>query len=166
MTAQRAVTDALTAVQAEDWLGANTHFQLATEAMSSLDESVEGIDAVRALQAELQRTQAGVQSRIDEAIEAEAARLVVVELCGAEAPQLSPWDGGSFEVERFVKETAHDPSSVEVSRCTQPRLTDKCWELTCDVRGRNAFGAMVLDHKTFYVGHVPGRTVRRVIGTN
>jgi hypothetical protein len=71
--------------------------------------------------------------------------------CG-DKPVCSAWDGGCLAIESALKRTAHDPSSIDVENCTDPVLYERqCWVTTCDVRGRNAFGAMILQRKQFSI---------------
>lgn len=80
-----------------------------------------------------------------------------VQSCG-NAPKHSEWDNGNFEAERLTKRSAHDPDSIDVENCTPPKLTSgKCWVYTCEVRGKNVFGAMVLNRRTFQEN---GTTIR------
>jgi hypothetical protein len=70
-------------------------------------------------------------------------------LCG-EKPTVSGWDGSLIGLESALKETANDPDSIDVKNCTQPLLSsENCWVSTCDVRGKNAFGAKILKRMTF-----------------
>lgn len=70
-------------------------------------------------------------------------------LCGP-APVVGAWDGELVGLERALKETANDPDSIDVENCTQPVLTKgRCWMSTCNVRGKNAFGALILLRKTY-----------------
>jgi hypothetical protein len=72
-------------------------------------------------------------------------------LCGAQ-PKRSAWDGEIAEVTLTVRQVAHDPDSIDVKNCTPPLLSKKdCWVTTCDVRGKNAFGAFVLSQRTFSI---------------
>ncbi|MGE0324086.1 MAG: DUF4339 domain-containing protein [Polyangiaceae bacterium] len=72
-----------------------------------------------------------------------------VAACG-EAPQISPWDGEVVGLESVLARSAHDPDSIDVETCTRPIMTKKiCWLFKCDVRGKNVFGAKVLEVKTF-----------------
>jgi hypothetical protein len=80
--------------------------------------------------------------------EAQALRAV----CGAEPPRRSDWDGSYVGVERLIKQSAHDPSSIDVEGCTVAVLTKSCWETHCKYRGNNAFGAKVVNAGTFYLG--------------
>jgi hypothetical protein len=69
--------------------------------------------------------------------------------CG-ERPRLGAWDGEVVGLERVLKQHAHDPNSIDVENCTEPVLTDReCWKFRCDVRGKNAFGAMVLTQPSY-----------------
>jgi hypothetical protein len=96
----------------------------------------------------------------DEAAEAAA----LAELCG-DRPTPDAWDGGLIPVERFMKDNANDPDSIDVEACSMPVLTKNCWKTTCKVRGKNAFGAMVLNVNTFYIGRNPQmRSMGIVIG--
>jgi len=65
-------------------------------------------------------------------------------------------------LESKIEESAHDPDSIDVSNCTRPVLSkDNCWVSTCDVRGKNAFGALTLQKQTWSyskaLGFRPGR---------
>ncbi|NUP07963.1 MAG: hypothetical protein HOW73_18105 [Polyangiaceae bacterium] len=72
-------------------------------------------------------------------------------ICG-ERPNPSAWDGSIYAVTRAVKEYAHDPDSIEVTECAVPKLSaDSCWVTVCKVRGKNAFGATILNVKGFSI---------------
>jgi hypothetical protein len=83
-------------------------------------------------------------------LEASANReLAYVTSCG-EQPQHLGWDGGNLEAELFMRKAAHDPGSIDVESCSVPTLTMRdCWHYTCNVRGKNVFGALVLNRTTF-----------------
>lgn len=75
-------------------------------------------------------------------------------VCSRE-PYRSDWDGEYGTVESAVKRAAHDPSSIDVLNCTQAVLyRDQCWVTTCEVRGKNAFGAKVLEQRRFSISNV------------
>lgn len=83
------------------------------------------------------------QRRIDALDEADRKRLLAK--CGSK-PERSAFDGGIRAVEDFAKKTAYDPDSIDVENCTEPTLSEEsCWATTCEVRGKNAFGAKVLN---------------------
>lgn len=91
------------------------------------------------------------QRKHDKAKETESRAELYAALCG-DPPTRSSWDGEVLEVTFAVKKVAHDPDSIEVESCTPPVLSKKdCWVTTCNVRGKNAFGALVLNQKTFSV---------------
>jgi hypothetical protein len=63
---------------------------------------------------------------------------------------LRGFDGECSGIERALKRVAHGPGSIDVENCTDPQLTrEKCWVTRCGVRGRNAFGGMILQRKVF-----------------
>lgn len=87
-------------------------------------------------------------------IEANSMRESIAQarICGG-IPALSTWDGEVIGAERHLKQSAHDPSSIDVADCSEPQLTkDRCWLTTCNVRGRNTYGALVLSRWRFWVG--------------
>lgn len=66
-------------------------------------------------------------------------------------PRRSEWDGAYYEVQRLLKRTAHDPSSIEMLPCTLAVETAAGWLTTCEFRGRNALGALVLERAQFVI---------------
>lgn len=77
-------------------------------------------------------------------------------LCG-DKPGLSAWDGEVIGLESQLRESANDPDSIDVEKCTDPQLTtDNCWVVTCNVRGKNGFGALILLRKTYYYSKALG----------
>ncbi len=50
----------------------------------------------------------------------------------------------------LMEQAAHDPDSIEVDNCSEPQLDNRaCWTWSCNVRGRNMFGALVLNRRRF-----------------
>lgn len=50
----------------------------------------------------------------------------------------------------LMRQAAHDPGSIDVDNCSAPQLDDRaCWTWACNVRGRNMFGALVLNRRRF-----------------
>jgi hypothetical protein len=81
--------------------------------------------------------------------EAEAQAQAYAALCGPK-PENSAWDGSIVGLEDALKETAHDPDSIEIAGCTKAVLTgEACWVFRCKVRGRNMLGARILQTRTF-----------------
>jgi len=59
----------------------------------------------------------------------------------------------------YLQRTANDPDSIEVTNCSDPVVKlGTCWSVVCDVRGKNAFNAKVLNRIVFTVrnGNVIG----------
>lgn len=78
-----------------------------------------------------------------------AAAEALAALCG-QKPICGGWDGECVGIESALKRVAHDPDSIDVESCTDPVLTkDNCWVTSCNVRGKNAFGALILNRKRF-----------------
>lgn len=101
----------------------------------------------------LDRQRARFRRQVERAQREETIGLARVALCGEAAPLVGGFDGELVGAERFVARAAHDPDSVDVENCTPPVLTtDACWISVCDVRAKNAFGALVLNRYRFSVG--------------
>ena len=66
-------------------------------------------------------------------------------------PEQSGWDGSYRPVKRYLEEKANDPSSIEVKGCTPVSYSNEGWLVACDYRGKNAFGAMVLNSNWFVI---------------
>jgi len=66
-------------------------------------------------------------------------------------PVRSSWDGSYPVIERYLKKVAHDPDSIEIVKCTDVFYTKSGWLVGCYFRGRNAFGAKVMDAKWFTI---------------
>lgn len=99
------------------------------------------------------RRRRSIRGAVSRARREAAERVALSVLCGDRAPIVGGWDGELVGAESYMKRTAHDPDSIDVENCTQPVLTRRfCWVSRCQVRGRNAFGAMVLNTVAFSVG--------------
>ena len=77
----------------------------------------------------------------DEAEQRELEKTVA--RCGKNEP-------GTSAIKSYLRSVANDPGSVSIEQCSRPSLTAECWETTCTFRGKNAFGAYVIDSATFY----------------
>ncbi|MBK7042985.1 MAG: hypothetical protein IPH50_04370 [Rhodanobacteraceae bacterium] len=66
-------------------------------------------------------------------------------------PVQSAWDGSYSEIDRYLKRMAHDPDSIEFVGCSAPLVTDGGWNIRCEYRGKNAFGALVRNDQWFLV---------------
>lgn len=98
--------------------------------------------ALRREQARSARAAAAEQARQAKIAEAEAVRQEYVTTCGP-MPEIANLLAG---IEVDLRQTAHDPDSIDVARCSVPELTARdCWITECAVRGRNGFGALILN---------------------
>lgn len=138
-----------------DAVAAETAYDAALSALSTI--SGEPLDDNARQIRGLRRRLEGARRRNHHAAErlgrTRAARTAQRDRCGP-APMLSSWDGELIGSEPYVRQSAHDPDSIDVEHCTQPSLTvdtDHCWVTTCDVLGRNGFGAMMRNRMQFEV---------------
>lgn len=101
----------------------------------------------------LDRQRARYRRQVDRAQRAENERIARIAVCGDRPPLIGGFDGELVGSESYVARAANDPDSIDVANCTPPVLTERaCWVTDCDVRGRNAFGALVLSRYRFSVG--------------
>lgn len=82
--------------------------------------------------------------------EEEAAKEAKALLMGKK-PIRSSWDGSYTEVERYLKQTAHDPDSIKFENCSEPYVTDDGWGVLCIYRGKNGFGALIRQANWFII---------------
>ena len=59
----------------------------------------------------------------------------------------------SPEIEIYLRETAHDPDSIELDKCTDVKRTQHGWLVGCTYRGRNSFGGVVKKANWFTIRH-------------
>jgi hypothetical protein len=138
----------------KDYLSADATLEEGLAQLDTIPDDYVNRKAVASLRKELLSARKKISRGVATAKKDEAELAALLVVCGRE-PKPDAWDGGLLEVERFMKNSAHDPSSIDVESCTRPRLTKKCWETTCIVRGSNAFGAKVAQQPTFYVASIP-----------
>ncbi len=92
------------------------------------------------------RIQPGLD-RIKAQLEAEQ----LLEAVRGPKPINSPWDGSVPEVERYLERVLNDPDSYEHVSSTVPVVRGEYWLVRSSFRGKNAFGGLVLNTKTFYI---------------
>lgn len=65
-------------------------------------------------------------------------------------------DESYLEVKLYLKQAMNDPSSLEMIGCSDVNRSGNGWEVTCKYRGKNAFGAKVINTTLFIIkqGHV------------
>lgn len=66
-------------------------------------------------------------------------------------PRYSPWDGSCTPCEEYVKPRMNDPDSYEHVRSTMPMAQGKNWVVDMAYRGKNGFGAKVLQANRFLI---------------
>lgn len=132
------------------FIEAQTFFVTARDLLKGI-----GDPAAKTLGLNLSRTAGAVESKLkllkkpaerEEAAlqKARIEREALAYACG-DKPERSAWDGAIIGLESELKENAHDPSSIDVSACSEPVMSDKhCWTFRCKVRGKNLFGALIL----------------------
>ena len=158
-----AFRDAKALVEKREWLAADRALDATSQhlvALETADPSFRklvdgGFDPGRK-KAEVSAAKAGIAGAVVSARKQQAAAEAVkakeetyLALCG-EAPRVSSWDGAPVGLESAIKKIANDPDSIDVSDCTTPVLSkDNCWVSTCNVRGKNGFGALILLRQTW-----------------
>lgn len=145
-----AIQKADEAASAKRWIAADDEYSRASGSLSALDQGAMHEKVVAALAGRIERGQKRIASKVKTAREERAQLEALKATCGKK-PERSAWDGEIVGLESAVKRTAHDPGSIDIENCTEPVLTEACWRTTCQVRGKNAFGAQVLNSMTFLV---------------
>lgn len=148
-----------TALAAEhaDAVAAEDSYDAALVAIDALDEAaIAGREReVRDTRRRVERARRSNHSRAERLRRQRVEHAARMAVCG-EAPTVSAWDGELIGAERIMRSSAHDPDSIDVENCSPPALAvsrNYCWLSTCDVRGRNLFGAMVRNRIQFEARH-------------
>jgi chromosome segregation ATPase len=66
-------------------------------------------------------------------------------------PINSAWDGSVSAVERYLKSALHDPGSYDHIRTSVVVGEGDYWVVVSSFRGKNAFGALVINTKKFFI---------------
>jgi hypothetical protein len=86
-----------------------------------------------------------------ETARADAQAQALLAQCGPK-PKVFELNGSLVGAKEFVQRTANDPDSIEVTNCSEPFVKPgTCWSVVCDVRGKNAFNAKVLNRMVFTI---------------
>ena len=144
----------LVLLEEKSYIDASASMDAALLSLDKLPDDYVNKKAATGLKREISRKQKGFASKKKKEEDALARALAEQLVCG-DRPQPDGWDGGLIAVDRYMKDRAHDPSSIDSEQCSQPVMTDNCWKTTCKVRGKNAFGAEVLNVHTLYLGRHP-----------
>lgn len=134
----------------EQWIDAEELYSDALEGIGPIAGTKIAPTGVRRLRRDAEKGKRSVASEAKKERDERERVAVLMATCG-DRPRRSQWDGEIIGIESAVKRTAHDPGSIDIENCTPAVLTDACWKTTCQVRGKNAFGASVLNVVTFYV---------------
>lgn len=81
----------------------------------------------------------------------EEARAAVLAAIRGPKPMNSPWDGSVHEVERYLDQVMKDPDSYKHVGSTQVVGEGNYWVVSSRFRGKNSFGAMVINQKKFFI---------------
>lgn len=116
--------------------------------------AVERTDEFTKLLAEVEKERAAIDVRakpLREAAEQKAREeRAVAEMRGIQ-PKTDPATGVPLAVKKHMVATAHDPSSLSYHGCTRPRVYEGAWLVTCEIRGKNMFGALILQTREFAI---------------
>jgi hypothetical protein len=153
---QSLVKEAKASMKDAEWLTADTQLKEAAELGASIVVTNEakghlakGV-AVPKLLSEVKALSATVRPKADREAEEIARKAVYLAVCG-DKPRRQ-WDGEYPFLEAIVRQSAHDPDSMDVENCEEAVLTEsRCWRTRCDVCGKNVFGAMVRNQRTFFM---------------
>ena len=142
----------------KSWAAASSHYssaiEVAEKANTYLGNHWEANSVISKAQKKKDSADRKEKKRQEEE-QAERDRVAALKaLCGS-APTVDAWDGGIVAVDSFMKKSAHDRKSIDSENCTTPVLTDNCWKSTCEVLGKNAFGALIRNTYTFYFAADP-----------
>lgn len=125
------------------------------------EQLAKSFDAKRK-RAQVTQLKASIAGPVKRETDRKAEEAAYAAICG-DPPQRSSWDGEIVGLESHIQQTAHDPDSIDVENCTIPQLTsDKvCWLFTCQVRGKNMFGAKILLERSFSYSRLGFQEVNR-----
>ncbi len=84
-------------------------------------------------------------------IEKEKAKEALKKAFYGDIPIQSAWDGSYYPVEKYLKRVMHDPDSLKFKGCTKVFKQETGWMVGCQYRGKNAFGAMILNANWFTI---------------
>jgi len=67
------------------------------------------------------------------------------------APQMSGWNGACIACKDYLKQAMNDPDSFDHVRSSVPQIEGAYWSVVMVFRGKNAFGATIMNAKKFYI---------------
>jgi hypothetical protein len=157
------VGSAKEAISSKNWLAADADYAGALDAVSFVENSratlaqyiPQGFDA-KLQRAEINALRTRIAGQVATAKKAQAAddakrvrQQAYESVCGPK-PGLNRGDNAWAVLQTTLEQNANDPDSIEIVSCSPPVLTEKiCWATRCNIRGKNAFGARVLNQKWY-----------------
>lgn len=63
------------------------------------------------------------------------------------------YDGTPVAIYNYLKRRTNDPDSLEMQGCTSVIKTEYGYRTRCNYRGKNSFGALILETKNFLIIH-------------
>lgn len=89
-----------------------------------------------------------------EKIDAIDAKNKAEKLMYGDKPVFYEWDGTYPAVEKYLKYAMKDPTSLEIRNCSKVyKIENIGWAVHCSYRGKNSFGAFVLNSNWFIIRH-------------
>ena len=152
------VKSAKTFAGQKEWEAAETELNAAAALLkpfegTAIEKSKEWATLAGQLAQQRKRIQPGL-NRIKAQLEAEK----LLEAVRGPKPQNSGWDGSVLAVKQYLRQVMHDPDSYEHVGTTEAVARGEYWLVRSSYRGKNAFGGLVLNTKTFYIQQ--GQVVR------
>lgn len=137
------------------WLEADSALSEASGQLNDLrGTKVEGAPEWSALskQIEAQRQRIAPQvERMKKKEDEEKAKDALVSAVRGPEPPISPWDGACMPCERHIKTMMNDPDSYDHVTSTRPQIEGEYWTCVVQFRGKNAFGAKVINQRKCWI---------------
>jgi hypothetical protein len=73
-------------------------------------------------------------------------------------PESSSWDGVAYCVKSYLKSNLHDPKSLKIQNAYTITRAGEDYIQRVKYRAKNAFGALILEDKVFFMGRVYNST--------
>jgi len=155
------IASAKDAIGHSNWLAADNDYTAALRAVDAVEKSRATLAAYIPPAFDATRRRAEInslRSRIAGQVAIAKKKLAAEEdkrireaaytaVCGPK-PGLQPGEDAWVLFKMKLEKVANDPDSIEIVDCTLPVMTEKhCWVTRCNIRGKNAFGHLVLQQK-------------------
>lgn len=81
--------------------------------------------------------------------------VLVLSIVAYSQPKADPWNGVCYAIKDFIKKNANDPSSIKYEECSYiSKFSNGNYGQRVKYRGKNAFGALVLNENYFIMSGV------------